>query len=689
MTIKSAIVDNEVFLQGEFLSIGINRDGSLGTRKAAPTGFNSDSDSGYLRVGMFADLDGFGKGSTTQLNDAILPGRAIEGYNIGYKMGGNTIVHSNQSLTGYSEIDGTVRNTSTATAGQAAWQGVTAEKLAVSQKITLADDAKFVRIDVTLTNNSSAAMSDVRYMRTADPDQGSSFATNNVIERQGANGALVASYAGKSSTPFFLYSDDARAVVSTFGFVNTDPYAAAAFSDKQAAGYAKAADQTVNITFGLGTLSAGESTVITIYMGVTNDLAATLKAINADSPAPVTPPPPPPPVVDLAPDATDDSLNLDQDGTGTGNVLANDRDPEGKKLTAALKSGPANGTVNLSIDGDYVYTPNGGFSGADSFTYAASDGKNTDTATVTITVEAAPPPPPPVVGPPPPPPEPPIVDEPAPTPTPPSPPVVDPVPTTPPPPVVDPVPAVTSLLDRVGTQNGSSATNDMLSGPEHHNTFFFDVTAKSGADRISDFGNDDVLVTNQALYDGNRDGIIAFSKNKLSRYGSKYADTVKIDGVSALRLMGADDQGMYVYADASVRPKGAIESKLGDDRFSGDAADKKKNIFFFDTALDIDLGDDRVDDFGARDVIVTTSKLVDGDGNGLISLTGGVLKLSGGTGGPGDSVVAGEGGTVDLHSLGGASVGALEFDGSVVRDGTTYYVYSLEDSAAGLASLGF
>ena len=61
MTVKSAIINNEVFLQGEFLSIGINRDGSLGTRAAAPTGFNSDVDSGFLRVGMYADLDGFGR----------------------------------------------------------------------------------------------------------------------------------------------------------------------------------------------------------------------------------------------------------------------------------------------------------------------------------------------------------------------------------------------------------------------------------------------------------------------------------------------------------------------------------------------------------------------------------------------------------------------------------------------------
>jgi VCBS repeat-containing protein len=645
MTIKSAIVDNEVFLQGEFLSIGINRDGSLGTRTAAPTGFNSDIDSGFLRVGMFADLDGFGKGNATQLNDAVMLGRTIEGFNIGYKVGGDTIVQSNQSLTGFSEIDGTNRNGSTASIGQSTWSGVTDEKLAVSQKITLADDAKFIRIDVTLTNNSSVAMNDVRYMRTADPDQGPSFSTNNVIERQGNDGALVASYVGKSSTPFFLFSDDDRAVVSTYGFVNADPYAAAAYSNKQAAGYSKAADQTVNITFGLGTLAAGASTVVTLYMGVTDDLAATIAKIDGQPSTPT-----PPVVVDLAPVVGADKLTVEEDETGRGNVLSNDRDPEGQKLTAALKSGPANGTVKLAADGSYSYAARDGFTGTDSFTYTASDGKNATVGTVTLTVTE---------------------DDDA------------------PPPVLDPVKPVNTLLTRAGTQDGSSAADQVLTGPAYQNSFFFDVAKSTGNDTIANFGNNDVIVVNKALYDGNRDGIISLSKSKLNIDAPNGNDTVVIAGTSALRLLGTDENGMVVYADASVRPKGATESKLGDDRLTGDAGDKKKNVFFFDTALDIDLGDDRVDNFGARDIIVTTSKLVDGDNDGSISLTGGVLRLTGGTGGPGDSILAGEGGTVDLHLLGGASASALEFDGSVVRNGTTYYVYSLDGSAAGLADLGF
>jgi VCBS repeat-containing protein len=68
-------------------------------------------------------------------------------------------------------------------------------------------------------------------------------------------------------------------------------------------------------------------------------------------------------------------------------VLANDYDPEGKPLTAAKTSDPANGTATLNANGSFSYNPAPGFIGTDSFTYVANNGtKDSNTATVTITV---------------------------------------------------------------------------------------------------------------------------------------------------------------------------------------------------------------------------------------------------------------------------------------------------------------
>ena len=55
-------------------------------------------------------------------------------------------------------------------------------------------------------------------------------------------------------------------------------------------------------------------------------------------------------------------------------VLANDTDPRGRTITAILNSAPTRGTLNLSSNGSFVYTPTAGLSGADSFTYRANNG---------------------------------------------------------------------------------------------------------------------------------------------------------------------------------------------------------------------------------------------------------------------------------------------------------------------------
>ncbi len=55
-------------------------------------------------------------------------------------------------------------------------------------------------------------------------------------------------------------------------------------------------------------------------------------------------------------------------------VLSNDVDPESTALTASLVSDVSNGSLTLSPDGSFTYTPTIDFFGFDQFTYEASDG---------------------------------------------------------------------------------------------------------------------------------------------------------------------------------------------------------------------------------------------------------------------------------------------------------------------------
>lgn len=70
-------------------------------------------------------------------------------------------------------------------------------------------------------------------------------------------------------------------------------------------------------------------------------------------------------------------------------VIANDTDPDGNALSAALVGDARHGTLAFTADGGFVYTPSADFAGVDTFTYRVNDGTlNSNTATVTINVEA-------------------------------------------------------------------------------------------------------------------------------------------------------------------------------------------------------------------------------------------------------------------------------------------------------------
>ena len=112
------------------------------------------------------------------------------------------------------------------------------------------------------------------------------------------------------------------------------------------------------------------------------------------------------PAGNTPPIATDDVFTSFVDVTLTSSVMSNDTDPDGDVITIAqlvnnTASGPATavqtittaagGTVSLSINGTFTYTPAAAFIGVDTFDYAIVDPSGaTDDATVTLNVIADP-----------------------------------------------------------------------------------------------------------------------------------------------------------------------------------------------------------------------------------------------------------------------------------------------------------
>lgn len=72
-------------------------------------------------------------------------------------------------------------------------------------------------------------------------------------------------------------------------------------------------------------------------------------------------------------------------------VLANDTDPDGDALRAAVVSRPKKGKLTSKPSGSFTYKPAKNQSGTVSFAYRASDGRGAaDEATVTIRIKARP-----------------------------------------------------------------------------------------------------------------------------------------------------------------------------------------------------------------------------------------------------------------------------------------------------------
>jgi len=77
------------------------------------------------------------------------------------------------------------------------------------------------------------------------------------------------------------------------------------------------------------------------------------------------------------PIATNDTYTTDQDqpifAAASFGVLSNDFDPDCDPIIATLTAPPGHGSFALSTDGSFIYTPNPGFHGTDTFSYLVSD----------------------------------------------------------------------------------------------------------------------------------------------------------------------------------------------------------------------------------------------------------------------------------------------------------------------------
>ncbi|WP_109796309.1 FecR domain-containing protein [Minwuia thermotolerans] len=291
LALQSATVDDDIFLEGTFLAVGISGGGSFGTANAAPAGFHPVFDGNG--IGMNVDDDGFDIGNAPLTGDFFLPGTPEESFTIGIDVGGAESNFTNAERVGDFEVNQnvSVADLSSGSTLSARWTGTTGDgQVEVEQIVSFTENDKFFRNTVTLTNVGNSVIDNVRYMRSFDPDQdadlnGSFTTVNDIVNQPGDGGndnlAIVSATGQITDVPIFFLADDARARVSTFGFSNRDAFADVAFDIPQAEGFTQTADQAIAITFEGGTLTIGGSVTFTYFTSLDSDLQGSIDAITS------------------------------------------------------------------------------------------------------------------------------------------------------------------------------------------------------------------------------------------------------------------------------------------------------------------------------------------------------------------------------------------------------------------------
>ncbi|OMG63056.1 hypothetical protein AUR61_014865 [Stutzerimonas balearica] len=293
----SATQSGEVFLGGNYIELGISAVGSFGTTGNKPGGFFGTPNTG--RLGMSNDADGFSNGKELSI-DYFLPGSPEERWAVGYN-GSTTGGYSALSGQSGAALTGTsLTNASSGDTLAATFSGTVGGTLKVEQTHSFKVNDKFFKTVVTLTNTSGSTLTDVRFMRSFDPDntvfKGGSYDTVNKVEHTFASGdgkAVVSatskagdsySTAAGSTAKILFFSSDSRANVANFGFSNSNPYA----MPVQNAGYTNTSDSGIAIMFKGGTLAAGASVTFEYFTSLdTANIADTIAAIEmASNPAP-------------------------------------------------------------------------------------------------------------------------------------------------------------------------------------------------------------------------------------------------------------------------------------------------------------------------------------------------------------------------------------------------------------------
>lgn len=221
--------DPAIFLQGNFVEIGIDPSGSCGVFGGVPAGYHPMM---FDALGFVADhqKDGWAVGVPPQTGDYFLPGWPWEGWLAEFTYNGIEYTFKNCGALGlYGVPQTSLVNTSAGNTRSAVWTGTATaagQSLQVVQKFFFDVNDALFNIEVTLKNTGSQPLQDVEFSRAVDPDHEQNitgnFTTSNYVHSQPTAGnsylAEVRAFGLAYNLPMALrmYHPNAKAHVVPF-----------------------------------------------------------------------------------------------------------------------------------------------------------------------------------------------------------------------------------------------------------------------------------------------------------------------------------------------------------------------------------------------------------------------------------------------------------------------------------------
>ncbi len=304
---NSQVYNSQGFLQGAYVEVGVRTNGAFGST-APPSGFHQ-SKSTCLGFRVDRQKNGWGsplKNGSDWVNiddgDYFCPGAEYEGW--GMKVGANSTTFNNDLVTG---IAGSVASNVVkgSTEQTVEWNSNSPSNgISVKQIASVPNFGQSLHVDVTLTNTTGSAITDIYYVRGFDPDNstgtsagGSTATSTNKVNSVGGPGSVAELQATfDSGALVMMRSTDSRAraaVRKTNCCDGTVAYPDVVWAGTgtdwtQSLTALSPTDAQVAIAFKIDSLAAGASTTFRVsYVLSANDAlspsATTVAATNVSA----------------------------------------------------------------------------------------------------------------------------------------------------------------------------------------------------------------------------------------------------------------------------------------------------------------------------------------------------------------------------------------------------------------------